>query len=176
MKARDLFCNILFDFEHKGDTTIIKVVEKHPIFVFFGVEIKYESVTIIIAEYIKELAKHGFSVDDYEVGLVLYHLIKLFWTSTEEIILDFENVTNVIEPYEELFTLISESLERLSYEYGNLLKKHIKTINVPDKGLVFRTYKTLIEDAILSYKNNMSVYKDNDNKDEDKDYIDVIKV
>jgi hypothetical protein len=121
MKVLDLYCKILNDFEHEGNSTIIKAVEKQLIIVFLGVELKYDSVTINIAEYIKELSKHGFTVDDDETSSVLYYLIKYFWTNTNEIILDFENVLDVLGPYEKLYKII-DTLERLSYEYGRLLK------------------------------------------------------
>jgi len=156
MKVFDLFCKILNDFEHEGNSTIIKAVEKQFIIVFLGVEIKYDSVTINIAEYIKELSKHGFTVDDDETSSVLYHLIRYFWAHTDEIILDFENVLDVLNPYEELYKII-DTLERLSYEHGRLLKEQVKVINVPKQKCDYNTY---IENAMSAYKHNLIVYKE----------------
>jgi len=159
MKVIDLYCEILNDFEHEGNSTIIKAVEKQLIIVFFGVELKYDSVTINIAEYIKELSKHGFTVDDDETSSVLYHLIKYFWTNTNEIILDFENVLDVLGPYETLYKII-DTLERLSYEYGRLLKEQVKVINVPKQKCMLDDYNTHIENAMSAYKRKLIVYKE----------------
>gem|GEM_PF-3104373 len=160
MKVFDLFCKILNDFEHEGNSTIIKAVEKQFIIVFLGVEIKYDSVTINIAEYIKELSKHGFTVDDDETSSVLYHLIRYFWAHTDEIILDFENVLDVLGPYEELYKII-DTLERLSYEHGRLLKEQVKVINVPKKQkCMLLDYNTHIENAMSAYKHKLIVYKE----------------
>jgi hypothetical protein len=167
MKANDLYFNILNSFWYEGNSTIIKAVRnRYRLVLSRAIDIiidkEYKSITISLSEYIKELNKNGFTVEDAEAGLVLYMLIKHLWTSTEEIILDFENVN-----YKEFCYLIDDCLERLSYEYGKFLKEHVKTINVPDKvvsviGSI--KYNTVIENAMLSYKDNMLAYEE-DNSD-----------
>jgi hypothetical protein len=91
-------------------------------------------------------------------------LITLFWGRTEEIILDFENVSNE-ELDDIIHYIIIESIERLSYEHGKFLKEYVKIINVPDKvycTIDNSTYKKVIEDAMLVYKHNKIAYKEYD--------------
>jgi len=168
MKVVDLYCKILNDFEHEGNTTIIKAVKNSYRLVVSGfidrfIDTEYKSITISLAEYIKELNRYGFTVEDAEAGLVLFILIKLLWGRTEEIILDFENVTDVLEPHKTLYALINESLERLSYEYGKFLKEHVKIINVPNpstSSFIDENYNMIIENAILAYKSNILAYEE----------------
>jgi len=163
MKAKDLCFNILFSFEHEGNSMIIKAMKNQYRLVLSGfmdrfVDTEYKSITISLSEYIKELNRHGFIVEDAETSLVLYMLIKHLWVRTEEIILDFENVN-----YKEFRYLIDNCLERLSYEYGKFLKEHVKTINIPDQVVSVIgniNYKTVIENSILAYKDNMLAYKE----------------
>jgi len=97
------------------------------------------TATIKMAEFEKELAKYGFYLEDIESGVILYYIMKHLLVEHKEITIDFNGLQDM--PYH----MLNDSLSRLSCEYGKIINKVIKVVNVNEK------YQKFVDVCMNSY-------------------------